>query len=87
VDLFHQIEDAEAIVRLKGGVYKQTKLFRRGSRIFVQHGGGFARICARWDNEWGTSVPQLKVIGMTEHVPGLSTPADGEPRWTGRAEA
>lgn len=29
MDLFHRIDDAEAIIRVKGGVFKQTEVYRR----------------------------------------------------------
>jgi hypothetical protein len=81
VQLFHRIDDAEAIVRLKGGVFKQTELYRRGDRIYVKHGSGFVRLCGgKLGDHWGTSAPGVNVIDMTEH-PHIRL--DREPRWTG----
>ena len=85
MDLFHQIEDAEAIVRLKGGVHKQLKLYRRRDRIFIGISGGYLRVCAKFGDTWGTANPSINVIDMTDHVPGLSLAEGREPRWTGRS--
>jgi hypothetical protein len=82
VDLFHRIDDAEAIVRLKGGVYKQTELYRRGDRIFVKHGSGFVRVTALFGDVWGTSAPGVNVLEMSKGIRGLTL--EPEPRWTGK---
>lgn len=61
MELFSLIEDATAIVRAPKGVLKQTKVYRRGERIFVPHAGGFIRICAKFGDLFSTSHPDIKV--------------------------
>ena len=78
MDLFHLIEDAEAII-YQGGVYKQVKLYHRGERVFIGIGGGFARITAKFGDSWGTSHPKAKVVDISQDVPGLFV--TGEPRY------
>lgn len=61
MDFFHKIDDANAIVRLPKGVYKQVAVYRRGKRIFVPHAGGFVRVVAKFGDVWLTSHPDIKV--------------------------
>lgn len=68
MDLFHRIEDAQAIVRAKGGVYKQAELYRRADRLYIKNGGGFVRIEAESGGTYGTSSPSLTVL----QLPALS---------------
>lgn len=70
MDLFEVIEDAVAIVRYPKGVYKQTKVYRRGDRRYVSHSGGFLRITAKFGSTWGTSHPDIKVEEV-ENVDGI----------------
>jgi hypothetical protein len=44
MDRFHVIDDAAVIIRSKGGVYKQAKVYRRGSDLYAAHAGGFIRL-------------------------------------------
>lgn len=78
MDLFSVIDDAVAIVRTSGGVFKQTKVFRRAERIFVQHGSGFLRVTAKFGDTWGTSHPSTKVVDIEGEGIDLSR---GEPRY------
>lgn len=64
MQLFEVIEDAVAIVRYPKGVYKQTKVHRRGGRQHIPHAGGFIRITAKFGDTWGTSHPDIKVQEM-----------------------
>lgn len=57
---FHEIADACAIVVSKAGVYRQTKVFRRGDEIYASHGQGFIRL---YDNG-GTSLPTTRHVGL-----------------------
>lgn len=68
MNLFHRIDDAQAIVRTKTGVFKQTELYSRGDRLYVKHAGGFARIDGHNSNgeSWGTSSPSLSVIDLPD---------------------
>lgn len=44
-DLFHVLEDCQAVLRSKGTFF-QKKLYRRGNRIYAAWGSGFIRIGA-----------------------------------------
>lgn len=83
MQLFHIIDDAECIL-LSRGVYKQSPVYRRGDRVFAKHAGGFVRICAKFGDSWGTSVANVKVVDISQNVPGLFVGNDGkrEPRCT-----
>jgi len=81
--LFHRIDDAECIIRVTGGVFKQAELYRRGDRVFVKAAGGFVRIVAKFGETWGTSKPGVNVIDMPSRITGLSLVENKEPRWTG----
>lgn len=65
MELFHEIPDAQAIIRCKGGVYKQVKMYRRGEHQYVAARGGFVRICAKFGDHWPTSCPDITVVDMT----------------------
>lgn len=64
MDLFTQVEDGVAILRAPNGVFKQTKIFTRGGRVYVPHGGGFIRVCAAFNGMHTTSHPSVKVVEM-----------------------
>lgn len=85
MDLFHRIDDAQAIVRAKGGVFKQAEVYRRRDRLYIKHGSGFIRITTKFGETWGTSAPNVNVVDITQDVPGMFVGNDGkkEPRWTG----
>lgn len=84
MQLFHEIPDAAAIVRQKGGVFKQAKVFHRNGRLYVGAAGGFVRICAKFGDTWGTSAPNVSVVDISQDVPGMFV--TGEPRYTAPAE-
>lgn len=42
--LFHAIEDKQAIIRNKKGVYRQVKLYHRDDQLYVGCAGGFVRL-------------------------------------------
>jgi hypothetical protein len=83
MNLFHRIDDAQAIVRAKGGVFKQAELYRRADRIYVKHGGGFVRVLEPFNGSWGTSSPHISVIEMPDDVGCLSVPQKAHPAWVG----
>ena len=64
MELFHEIPDAQAIVRCKGGVYKQVKLYRRGPHKYVGLRGGFVRILTKFGDTWPTSNPDTTVVDL-----------------------
>lgn len=45
MELFHVIDDGVVHLRSKG-VYRQTKVFRRGADVFAAYGGGYIRLLA-----------------------------------------
>jgi hypothetical protein len=53
-NLFHEIPDAQVILRSKG-VFKQAKLFRRGEDVYAAWGSGFIRLL----KHSGTTVPAV----------------------------
>lgn len=86
--LFHRIDDAFAIVRLKGGVYKQTELYRRGDRIYIKHGAGYVRVNTKFGETWGTTAPGVNVVDMSDDIGGFDRGSERqEPRWTGKQGA
>lgn len=78
MELFTVIEDGVAILRGAKGVFKQTKVYHRGERIFVPHGGGFIRVCANFGGTFGTSHPDIKVMEL--EAAGVDV-SKGEPRF------
>lgn len=77
--LFHEIPDGQAIIRIKGSVHKQVKLYHRGERVYIPFGGGYVRIVAKFGDEWGTAAPNVKVIDMVTDVRRLDV--SNEPRY------
>lgn len=76
MDLFTIVEDGIAIVRAPKGVFKQTKVYTRGGRVFVPHAGGFIRVCAAFNGQHVTSHPDIRVVEI--EAPGLEL-SKGEP--------
>ena len=77
MELFHAIDDAEAIIR-KGVILKQVKLYQRGGTVYVPHSGGYVRITAKLGNEYGTADANVKVIDLDGPgivLDGLKAPA------------
>lgn len=65
---FTAVEDGIAILRLKNGVQKQVKVYRRRGALFVPHAGGFVRIIAqRWEDYRSTDHPDIKVLEIEGH--------------------
>lgn len=79
MQLFHEIPDGQAIIRVSGNVLKQVKLYHRGERVYIPAGGGYVRIVAKFGDEWGTAMPKVKVIDMADDVRGLDI--SNEPRY------
>ena len=71
MDLFHEIPDAFAVTRQRGGVYRQVKVYRRGDQIFVAAKGGYVRVLKAFGDHWGTSNPDTTVIGLTASVASM----------------
>lgn len=65
MDQFSKIDDACAVVRYPKGISKIIDVYHRGDRLFVPHGGGFVRVCARLsDGEYTTSHPDVKILEL-----------------------
>lgn len=79
MNLFHKIDDAIAIVRLKGSVLKQTDMYARGDRVFIPHSGGFLRVTAEFGGEFGTVNPDIKVLEF--EAAGVELKMGKEPRY------
>lgn len=62
--LFHKIEGAVAILRGKGGIYRQVDVYHRGRAIFVRCGSGFLKVTSAFGGRWGTSNPDTFVEGI-----------------------
>ena len=52
--LFHIVEHG-FVVTHRGGVYRQSKMYRRGKDIYAQVAGGYVRLLARG----GTTAPNI----------------------------
>lgn len=57
--LFHEIPDAQVVLRSKG-VYRQAKLFRRGTDVFAAWGSGYIRLLGHS----GTTVPTVHWLDL-----------------------
>jgi hypothetical protein len=75
VQLFHEIPEGAVILRTRGGVFRQAKVYRRGEHIYAGHAGGFVRLL-RYS---GTSVPTTTWWEI--EADGVDT--TGVPRWIG----
>lgn len=60
MDRFHEIPDAAAILCNKNGVYRQTKVFRKGNEPYAGYGTGFVRLY----HDGGTSIPNMRYVGL-----------------------
>lgn len=69
-NLFHEIPDAQVILRSKG-VFRQAKLFRRGEHVYAAWGSGFIRLLAHS----GTSLPA--VSWSSDYM----VPSSKPPKW------
>lgn len=58
MDLFHVVDDAAAILRFKGGLFRQTKVYRRGDVVYAGVSGGFLKLLPRGN----TSNPNVSWI-------------------------
>lgn len=56
-NLFHEVQDTWVICSRRG-VYRQSKVYRRGEAFFAKHGAGFIKLCAYR----GTSCPDTSWV-------------------------
>lgn len=61
--LFQQIEDAKAIMKMKG-LYKQVNVYHRQGYLYVRHAGGYAALLRDVVTQIGTSIPNLRVDAL-----------------------
>lgn len=79
MERFHVIEDAAAILRIKG-VYRQVKIYRRGDALFAGYGAGFVKLSPGG----GTSHPNVSWLdvdlpsGMEHREIGFGVVISGE---------
>lgn len=76
IDLFHEIPDGVVILRSKG-VFRQAKVFRRGTSVYAAWGSGFIRLM----RGGGTSVPIVSFDGLA--ADGVEYDPRQEPVWRG----
>lgn len=85
MDLFHIIDDAQAIIK-QNGVFRQVKVYRRGIDIYVASGTEFIKLMSRGN----TSVPSVSWLDLdakdVEMHPAGSHKT-GQPEWRPQPEA
>ena len=62
MEVFTQIDGAQAIVRYPKGVHKQVQLYSRKDRVYIPHSGGFVEVRYQWDGAIVTGHPDIKVL-------------------------
>ena len=77
--LFHEIPDAQVILRSKG-VYRQAKLFRREADIYAAWGSGFIRLLSAG----GTTVPTVHYLASSQRGFNIVFIDGKAPKWSGR---
>lgn len=68
MELFHEIPDGAAIIRMKHGLHKQAKIYRRSGHVYIGVQGGFVRIMPKFGNYWPTANPNITVVDITEDI-------------------
>lgn len=76
MELFHIID--EGVVHLRSrGVYRQAKVYRRGTEVFAAHGGGYIKL----RHGTGTSKPDVSWDAL--EAPGVGLGNGGCPFFSG----
>ena len=75
-NLFHEIPDAQVVLRSKG-VYRQAKLFRRGGDIYAAWGSGYIRLL----KHSGTTVPAVSWLSVFDGHGHNELHLLGSPAW------
>lgn len=65
MNLFHVINDGVAVLRVKGGIFKQSKIYRREAMVYAALGGGFVRLT----RSGGTTNPNTTWHEVEEKLP------------------
>lgn len=76
MELFHIIDEGAAILKLKGGVYKQAKIYRRGDQVFAEAGSNTFIRLVRGGGTTKPAVTWLEVEG-----PGVHADPTSHPKW------
>ena len=66
--MFHVIQDAYCITRNKRGIYKQAKVYRYKTGLYVGVSGGYSRLCKAGD----IGTPDLSYVELV--LPDHMTP-------------
>ena len=75
MERFHIINDGVVILRVNGGTFRQSKIFRRGEHVYAEAGSNsFIRLL----RSGGTTNP--KVAWLELEGPGVSV-TNGLPKW------
>ena len=74
--LFHEIADAQVVLRSKG-VFRQAKVFRRGEDVFAAWGSGFIRLLGHS----GTTVPTVHWLDLAQGGARPLIEVGGVPKW------
>jgi hypothetical protein len=88
MEVFTQIDGAQAIVRYPKGVHKQVQLYHRRDRVYIPHSGGFVEVRDQEVNAetLTTAHPDVKVIEY-DRVTGMGIVTNGglkSMRWATR---
>lgn len=76
MDLFHVIEEGQAIVRSRG-VFRQVKIYRRADDVFAGYGGGFIKLLGMKS----TTSPNISWVD----IDGPNITLDrGQPKWNAK---
>jgi hypothetical protein len=59
-----KIDGAKAFLRARNGVYREVDVYTRGEYKYIPYGKGFLRVISKWDNQWLTSHPHVKVLEL-----------------------
>lgn len=62
MEVFTQIDNAQAIIRQSKGVQKQVAMYRRGDRVFVPFAGGYIQVLSKESGGYVTMHPDVKVL-------------------------
>lgn len=79
MSFFHVIEDGRCVLRSKG-VYRQTKVYRRGEDVYAALGLGFVKL----GTGGGTTLPNVSWLEI--EAEGVTLSNVRRPVWSGDAE-
>jgi hypothetical protein len=63
MEVFSQLDESLAIIRVGKGIEKQVKLFLRGTALYVPYGGGYVEVRKKLDGlGWATAHPLVRLL-------------------------